>query len=127
METRKHSRKREEILRVLRSTKSHPDAAWVFDRLRASIPDLSLGTVYRNLALFKRDGTILSVGTFDGVEHFDADLLPHDHFVCRRCKRILDLPPLDRALDREAEKRTGASVESHALVFYGLCAECKKG
>ncbi|MEA5051399.1 MAG: transcriptional repressor [Oscillospiraceae bacterium] len=124
--TRKHSFKRDEILRVLRSTKRHPDAAWVYEQLRPVIPDLSLGTVYRNLALFKREGEILSVGVFDGIEHFDADTSPHAHFVCRRCGAILDLPALtDGALDAEASRLTGGTAQRHEIVFYGLCADCK--
>lgn len=124
-QTQKHSKKRDEILRVLRSTKCHPDASWIYEQLRPVIPGLSLGTVYRNLALFKREGAILSVGVLDGVEHFDGDVSPHAHFICRVCGSILDLPPLpDEALDRTAAALTGGQVEKHEILFYGVCAAC---
>ena len=59
---RKHSRKRDAILECLRCTTSHPTAEWVYNQLKPTIPDLSLATVYRNLAMFKAEGTIDSVG-----------------------------------------------------------------
>ena len=47
---RKHSHKRDAILECLRCTTSHPTAEWVYTQLKPTIPDLSLATVYRNLA-----------------------------------------------------------------------------
>ena len=67
---RKHSRKRDAILECLRCTTSHPTAEWVYTQLKPTIPDLSLATVYRNLAMFKDEGTIDSVGVYNGLEPF---------------------------------------------------------
>ena len=89
---RKHSKKRDAILNCLRETDAHPSAEWVYSRLKPQIPDLSLGTVYRNLALFKETGEAISLGTVMGLERFDGRTDPHIHFVCTRCGRILDLP-----------------------------------
>ena len=69
MPPRKHSKKRDAIYECVRSTKTHPSAEWVYSRLKPEIPDLSLGTVYRNLAMFKQEGDIISVGTVGGLEH----------------------------------------------------------
>ncbi len=65
---RRHSRKRDAILECLRCTTSHPTAEWVYNQLKPTIPDLSLATVYRNLAMFKAEGTIDSVGVYNGLE-----------------------------------------------------------
>ena len=59
---KRYSAKREAILQVLRGTDTHPTAEWVFQQLKPQFPDLSLGTVYRNLAAFRQDGTLISVG-----------------------------------------------------------------
>ena len=80
-----YSRKREAILDTLRSTKTHPTAEWVYLQLKSQYPDLSLGTVYRNLSQFKEDGTIVSLGVVNGQEHFDGDISPHSHFICSHC------------------------------------------
>ena len=74
---RKHSHKRDAILECLRCTTSHPTAEWVYTQLKPTIPDLSLATVYRNLAMFKAEGTIDSVGVYDGLERFDFRTDPH--------------------------------------------------
>ena len=65
---RKHSRKRDAILACLRSTTCHPTAEWVYQQLKPAIPDLSLGTVYRNLSMFKDEGLVISVGTVGGLD-----------------------------------------------------------
>ena len=64
--TRKHSRKRDAILDCMRHTTCHPTAEWVYQQLKPVFPDLSLGTVYRNLSVFKASGMIQSIGVVNG-------------------------------------------------------------
>ena len=85
------SRKRQAILEALRSTKIHPTAEWVHQTLKNDYPDLSLGTVYRNLAQFKEEGIILSMGVINGQERFDANVSPHSHFICNCCGAVIDI------------------------------------
>ncbi|MDR3336077.1 MAG: transcriptional repressor, partial [Treponema sp.] len=79
---RKHSKKREAILKIIRSTDSHPTARWVYERLKPEIPDLSLGTVYRNISLFRQEGKVVALGVVNGEEHYDGFTEPHPHGVC---------------------------------------------
>ena len=88
---RKRSRKREAILECIRSTDIHPSAEWIYEQLRPRIPDLSLGTVYRNLRLFLAEGEIMSVGVVDGLERYDGNTSPHVHFICERCGAVIDV------------------------------------
>ena len=122
----KHFRKRDAILTCLRQTKVHPSAEWVYAQLKPQIPDLSLGTVYRNLSLFKEQGLITSLGTVKGVERFDGNTDPHVHFVCTQCGSVLDLPQLEvpQELCAEATGQTGGRVESCQLTFSGVCSGC---
>lgn len=129
METRrKHSRKRDAILQCLRSTDTHPSAEWVYSRLKPEIPDLSLGTVYRNLTLFKESGDIISLGTVQGLERFDGRTDPHVHFVCTQCGRVIDLPgvELPKELVEAAEAQAQAPITESRLTFYGPCPHCVK-
>lgn len=126
--TRKHSKKRDAILQCIRSTKSHPSAEWIYQQLKPQIPDLSLGTVYRNLAMFKADGTIQSLGTVAGLERYDGNTDPHTHFICTVCGKVVDLdhvefPPMTL---QEAESSAGGSIQSYQLQFFGQCAGCRK-
>lgn len=128
METKaKHFRKRDAILSCLRNTTVHPSAEWVYGQLKPEIPDLSLGTVYRNLSYFKNQGDIISLGTVAGVERFDGNTKPHVHFVCTTCGRILDLPEIHvpQELSNTVENQTGGAVNDCSLTFAGQCQFCK--
>ena len=125
--TAKHFRKRDAILSCLRHTDEHPSAEWVYSQLKPDFPDLSLGTVYRNLALFKQQGLIVSLGTVNGVERFDGTVTPHVHFICSCCGRVQDLRQIKipEELNMSAGRAAGGRVDSCQLTFTGLCAACK--
>ena len=126
--TRKHSKKRDAILACICSTKSHPSAEWVYQQLKPQIPDLSLGTVYRNISMFKADGTIQSIGTVAGLERYDGNTDPHTHFICTGCGKVIDLDTVElpQATLKEAEDTAGGSIVSYQLQFFGNCADCAK-
>ena len=126
--TAKHFRKRDAILSCLRSTELHPSADWVYERVKQEIPDISLATVYRNLALFKSQGTIASVGIVGGVERFDGNTEPHVHFICTGCNAVLDLDDMQvpEALIQTAAQCCGGQVEGCQLSFTGICRDCLK-
>ena len=123
---RKHSQKRDAILACLRGTTSHPTAEWIYQQLKPMIPDLSLGTVYRNLTLFKKTGEIQSVGTVDGLERFDANVDPHAHFICTCCSAVLDAHGIElpAQLTEDAEAITGSRIFGYQILFYGECPAC---
>ena len=122
----KQFRKRNAILEYLQQTDEHPAAEMVYNSLKAQMPDISLATVYRNLAMFRQQGQIMSIGTVGGVERFDGNTAPHVHFVCNGCYRVADLHsmPVPESLSREAERITGGQVNDCQLTFTGLCAGC---
>ena len=126
MEQTKHFRKRDAILACLRGTDIHPSADWVHARIRQEYPDISLGTVYRNLALFKQQGTIASLGTVNGVERFDGNTEPHVHFICTQCDGVTDLPQMEipPSLCNEAADQSGGQVHVCHLSFTGVCSRC---
>ena len=124
----KQFRKRNAILSYLKETKSHPSAEMVFSKLKLEIPDLSLGTVYRNLSMFKQQGTIMSLGAVNGVERFDYNTAPHVHFMCTHCDSVIDLPTMEvpEQLIQTAAAATGGQVASCQLSFTGLCKTCSE-
>lgn len=123
---RKHSRKRDALLAALRATGEHPSAEMLYSALKEEYPDLSLGTVYRNLAMFVRDGDAVSVGVVNGQERYDACTYPHAHFVCTLCQSVLDVPLPDLAgLDEQVRTALDCDVEAHSLSFSGLCSRCR--
>lgn len=126
--TTKQFRKRNAILAYLRQTTEHPSAEMVFNQLKPEIPDLSLGTVYRNLSMFKANGEIISIGTVNGVERFDGNTNPHVHFVCNGCEKVTDLMTIavPEELNQEVTDLTGGQIDMCHLTFIGQCSQCKK-
>lgn len=122
----KHFRKRDAILAYLRSTDQHPSAETVYTALKQQIPDLSLGTVYRNISLFKDQGLIISLGSVGGVERYDGNVEPHVHFICTGCGRVLDLHGMKvpEELNAAAGRESGGQIVSCQLNFTGLCENC---
>lgn len=123
---RNNSIKRSAILGALRATKEHPSAEMIYEALKPAYPDLSLGTVYRNLSLFCSDGSAVTVCTVGGKDRFDARTDAHSHFVCRECSRVIDVEVGDDA--SESFKRIssiyGCFPETVSLVYTGLCDSC---
>lgn len=123
------SRKREAILEAIRSTTAHPTAEWIYQQLKPAYPDLSLGTVYRNLAQFRAEGLIISVGVVDGQERYDGNTAPHVHFVCEKCAAVIDIDDLflDSAQSMAVAEKYGFAVDYQELVFHGTCSQCLQG
>ena len=126
--TSRYGKKRAAILSAIQSTDCHPSAEWVYQTLKPEHPDLSLGTVYRNLIFLRERGDIRSLGVIGGQERFDCHTHPHCHFVCEDCGAILDLPSISTAagLDKQVSAEYGLEVQHHDLTFFGHCRECGK-
>ena len=121
----KRSRQRELLLEILRGTTCHPDADWVFSQMREKMPNISLGTVYRNLSRLSEEGIILKLDVGQSVDRFDGFAAPHYHLACSGCGAVVDIPmAYAPALDDTAKKESGCEIESHSLLFHGKCPSC---
>lgn len=112
MPTRKNSKKRQVILEALAATTAHPTAQELYQQLKPDYPDLSLGTVYRNLSLFSKQGDVMSVGVFRGQERFDARTEPHAHLHCAQCRWAWGSV---RASNRSCPRNTPTLITSPCL------------
>lgn len=118
----RHSQQRDVILSVLRASTAHPTAEQIYEAVREVLPNVSLGTVYRNIRQLADSGEILTLETEDTRSHYDGNTAPHRHFVCGVCGRILDL-----FFDVEAPPELlarGFLVESEKCIYYGTCPDC---
>jgi Fe2+ or Zn2+ uptake regulation protein len=122
----RYSKQREQIYNTVLSSKSHPTADEVYSATKELIPDISLGTVYRNLRLLVGQGKLKEV-IIDGssVSRFDPMTVDHEHFVCTKCGRIEDLEPtMSEASYPDISARLGGRVTSHKLSYFGICSRC---
>ncbi len=123
----KHSKQRDSIMEFLSGRKDHPTADMVYMGVRKSFPNISLGTVYRNLTLLADIGEIARIRVGDGIDHFDADTSLHYHFICNECGSVSDLE-MDNidSLTETAGKNFSGMIEGHVTYFYGRCEKCCK-
>lgn len=123
----KYSRQRESIHQFLKTRKDHPTADTVYMHIREEYPNISLGTVYRNLSLLTQLGEIQKITAGDGADRFDGNPKPHYHFICTECQCVLDME-LDEMnnINEIAARNFDGSIAGHLLNFYGICGNCKK-
>ncbi|MFQ6861130.1 MAG: Fur family transcriptional regulator [Beduini sp.] len=123
MKTTRYSKQREAILLELQNRTDHPTADQVYYTLKQKYPELSLGTVYRNLGFLADNGDILKLDVGDGTYHYDGTITPHVHFVCSSCNEIYDIvikediyQQIADSIDHQAEKIN--------ITIEGQCVKC---
>ena len=122
----KYSRQREALLKELRSRTDHPTADMLYQKLREEYPKMSLGTVYRNLALLCELGQIKKIPCGDGSERYDGFMDFHNHFVCSGCGKVIDIEAAQVVPDSDVKNKEIGCVNNYSLIYYGLCKECIK-
>lgn len=123
----KYSRQREMILNHVKNFPVHPTADEVYTALKKDNPELSLGTVYRNLNLLCELGMLKKIHIDNAKERYDVRTDRHSHLLCTVCNRVFDIT--DEALDgieKRISEKYGYIVEDVSLNVKGKCAECAK-
>lgn len=122
----KHSRQRESIKEFLMTRTDHPTADTVYENMKLIYPNISLGTVYRNLSLLADIGEIKKLCNFGGSDRFDGRTEKHCHFMCLQCNKVVDLNS-DRfihLMDEAAESFSEGRISDYNARFFGICSEC---
>ena len=124
----KRSRQREAIKEFLVSRKDHPTAEVVYEYVSKDFPNISLGTVYRNLSFLVDNGMAVKVPCDAGSVHFDGNVEPHYHFQCVECGSVLDLDfdskEVEKAFNNAAAKGFDGVIQGNISFFYGKCPKC---
>ena len=121
----RYSRQREIIFNYLCGTKEHPSAEMIYEVLKVENPNLSLGTVYRNLKLLEEMDKIQRVTTVDNSERYDACCESHAHFVCENCGRVTDLSVINvKDAEGLCNVENAKKISKVSIVFTGTCEEC---
>ncbi len=122
----RNTKQREVILEELSKVTSHPTADELYEMVRKRLPNISLGTVYRNLELLSESGAIQKLDLSGTQKRFDANTENHYHFRCKGCGRVDDVPgePIP-IIDRYVTEMRDYQVDSHRVEFTGFCPECR--
>lgn len=125
----RYSRQREIIYEVLKNDMTHPNVDTIYMNVKKIIPDISLGTVYRNLNLLADQNKIHRLDIGDGVIHFDAKIEPHHHLICDDCGTIKDLIIDESYLDfliEQVQQKCDDHISEADIIFHGTCQDCLK-
>jgi Fur family peroxide stress response transcriptional regulator len=129
MATKRNSMQKTAIREAL-AVMDHPTAAEVYEKVHNEYPQISLGTVYRNLGAFASEGAALRLSLAGEADRFDPNTHEHYHAVCSSCGTIFDVragiePDSIHSLDKAVEQCTGLKVQQRNLVFEGVCTRCQ--
>ena len=86
----RQSFQRDTIRNIVKSTKCHPTADWIYSQARKVIPNISLGTVYRNLSHLDQSGVIKAFKD-DSITRYDGNTKSHHHLKCFKCGGMKDV------------------------------------
>lgn len=111
------------ILEIVESSCSHLTAEQVFEQLREAYPSVVLATVYNNLNRLWEEGRIRKISVEGTPDRYDR-IVRHDHPVCRKCGRLLNVDLGD--LTEQLEKKAGIPILSYDLKLVFLCEACRK-
>jgi len=122
---KRNTKQKKLILSYLKNVDTHPTAEQVYFQVKKNLPNVSLGTIYRNLNNMSDDGVLLKL-SIDDEYHFDYKTCNHSHFHCKKCKSIIDLEfdYKDRTKDLE---NIGLKVDCSTLIYSGVCNKCLVG
>ncbi|GGJ86389.1 Fur family transcriptional regulator [Deinococcus aquiradiocola] len=123
----RNTRQRQAVVQALRETHTHPDAAWIHGQVRATLPSISLGTVYRTLDALVRDGVVMTIERAGQATRYDYkhEGHGHHHVVCRTCGAIYDIPAEAVPMPASGLPQ-GFQVQDVRLEYHGVCTDCTR-
>lgn len=121
------TRQRKIIKEILCKSHEHPTAEAIYEEARKELPDIGLGTVYRNLQVLVEDGMAIQLNCDKRYSRYDGNITPHAHLFCEQCHQVYDIDlEISDSLLGSAAKKSGADIRSYHLEFKGICKNCRE-
>lgn len=126
-----YSRQRSLILDIVKNTRSHPTAEWVYQQAKKELPTIGIATVYRNLNALAEMGEIIRLSSGDGQDRFDGTTGEHFHMKCSCCGGLTDLEPAGedglvklKEVICDTFPGLNGGIELSAILLKGTCEAC---
>lgn len=104
---------------------NHPNAEEIYNKVLETRPNISRGTVYRNLNLLADKGDILRITVTGGGDRFDINTYNHCHFQCSKCLKVFDLEAdYPEGLLSNIHNSNGFFIDSYTILYTGVCQQC---
>lgn len=123
-----YSKQREDLLNILKNSRSHPTAEELYEKTKEKIPSVSRGTVYRNLKDLVDEGYIIKISMASGADRYDYIHKKHNHIICKSCETVKDFEYNFDLEDvkQSVIKQTEVSPLLDGVIMYGICEKCKE-
>lgn len=118
----RNSKQREIVLDVINHSCDHPTAYQVYEKAREIIPNISLGTVYRNLSNLVSEGLVKKIGMDEDTCRYDNTKCRHSHFICSECECIIDV---FENYFIDVKDIFENIVDDYDISFKGICKKCQ--
>ena len=126
MKNTRNTLQRTLVLDAVTTLADHPTADEIYSHIACTHPNISRGTVYRNLNLLAEQGKILRVMIPKSADRFDCRTDSHYHLRCDKCGGVFDVSlPYQDALHDQAGSGEDFIISSHEIVFHGICPKCQ--
>lgn len=122
----RYSKQRELILNVVNHL-DHPSADEIYQKCTEMMPNISLGTVYRNLNNLVINSELIQIKGLDNVVRYDDTLIDHGHILCTKCHKITDIMDEDVNSLKTKIKQKGFILEHYNISLIGICKNCQNG
>lgn len=123
---RRSTKQREIVLNELKALYTHPTALELFKIINKKFPNIGVATVYRNLELLQQEGIIIKLNSREKEAHYDGDITPHLHLICKKCGEIFDIDDCNKINIRsEKIEKIGFKPDFRYLEIHGICKNCQ--
>ncbi len=114
------------VFEAVNQLKCHATADEIYQMVAAEHPNISKGTVYRNLHQLSENGEIRRLEVPGGPDRFDHRCGDHYHVRCLMCGRVFDVEmPYIEGLEQRIADTHGFAFCGHDLMFRGICPDCR--
>ncbi|MBE7066288.1 MAG: transcriptional repressor [Ruminococcaceae bacterium] len=109
---------------IICNSPRHMNASEIYDLAKEKLPNISFGTVYRNLNVLVQDGDIMRIAIDKCPDRFDKNPMAHHHMICTKCGNVIDVFKDDSNDIREIEEHMGAQITEYIISMKCICKQC---
>jgi Fur family peroxide stress response transcriptional regulator len=114
------------VCEIILSSKEHPTADQIYEKVKRKHPTMSLATVYQTLHLLSRIGLLQELSFSDCISRYDPDTSPHINIVCKKCGKIHDYKAESvEKLWSQIVKELGFKPVGQRIDIYRYCDRCE--
>jgi Fur family transcriptional regulator, peroxide stress response regulator len=114
------------IISLLSKDMTHPGAADILKKIRKTLPQVSMSTVYYTLAMLKKEGLIQELEFYDRDNRYDVNVANHVNLICKKCGKIEDLPGELPYSYTQVQQKTDFQPVAMRYEYYGYCKYCRR-